>query len=116
MFFIDLTVQSDERFDLAKFMRFVSGEGYDPLDSYFLRELPNLQSRGQYSVQNEAKRPDLISYRFYGTTNYWWIVMLYNNILSVEELIAGTVLEIPSEEDISRLFFRLRPLNQAQNG
>lgn len=114
MFFINLAVVSDERFDLAKFMSFEDGR-FDPLDSYFLRELTNLQSRGQYVVQSEVKRPDLISFRFYGTTEYWWIIMAYNNMLSVEELVTGTVLEIPSEEDISRLFFRLRPLDQAQN-
>lgn len=114
MFFINLAVQSEERFDLAKFLSF-DEDRFDPLDSFFLLELPNLQSRGQYAVQNEVKRPDLISDRFYGTTEYWWIIMAYNSMLSVEELVAGTVLEIPSEEDISKLFFRLRPLDQAQN-
>ena len=114
MFFINLSVKSDERFDLAKFLSFEDNR-FDPLDSFFLREIPKLTSRGQYAVQNEVQRPDLVSFRFYNTTEYWWIIMTFNDLLSVTELTAGKVLDIPSEDDISRLFFRLRPLDQGQN-
>jgi hypothetical protein len=119
-FYINLGIESDERFDLAKFMDYsddqtgASAGRFDPLTSFFLQELPKLRSRGQYVIQNEEFRPDLISFRFFRTTEYWWLIMAYNNMLSVEELTTGTKLEIPSEEAMSKLFFRLRALDQAK--
>lgn len=113
LFYINLAIESDERFDLAKFMDY-DEDRFDPLTSFFLRELPLLQSRGQYAITVEEQRPDLISYKFFGTTEYWWLIMAYNKLLSVEELTTGTVLEIPSEESMSKLFFRLRALDQAK--
>ena len=120
MFFINLEIESDERFDLAKFMDYsddlkgVAAGRFDPLTSFFLRELPKLRSRGQYAIQVEEFRPDQISFKFFGTTEYWWVIMSYNNMLSIEELTTGTILEIPSEESMSQLFFRLRALDQAK--
>ncbi len=121
LFYINLEIESDERFDLAKFMDFsddVKGTAagrFDPLTSFFLRELPLLQSRGQYAIQVEEFRPDQISFKFFGTTEYWWVIMAYNSMLSIEELTTGTILEIPSEESMSQLFFRLRALDQAKD-
>lgn len=120
MFYINLALERDERFALEKFMDYsddltgTSAGRFDPLTSYFLRELPLLQSRGQYVIQNEEQRPDLISFKFFGTAEYWWLIMAYNNMLSIEELATGVVLEIPSEESMSKLFFRLRALDQAK--
>ena len=119
-FFINLALERDERFALEKFMDYSddlkgpSAGRFDPLTSFFLRELPNLQSRGQYAIQVEEFRPDLISFKFFDTTEYWWVIMAYNNLLSIEELTTNTILEIPSEESLSKLFFRLRALDQAK--
>jgi hypothetical protein len=32
-----------------------------------------------YNVKN-GEIPELISYNYYGTTDYWWIVLLFNDI------------------------------------
>ena len=43
------------------------------------------------------KRLDLISYKFYGNVEYWWVIMLVNNILNpFTDLPIGTTLRIPS--------------------
>lgn len=31
----------------------------------------------------DVARPDLISYKIYGTTNYWWFIMWYNGVSDV---------------------------------
>ena len=50
-------------------------------------------------------RPDLLSYAFYGTTSYKWIIMQYNNILDPQqELIAGLMLLMPSVDKVNSAF------------
>lgn len=55
----------------------------------------------------EAKyvgRPDLLSYAFYGTTSYKWIIMQYNDILDPQELVAGLMLLMPTVDKVSSAF------------
>jgi hypothetical protein len=49
-------------------------------------------------------RPDLLSYAFYGTTSYKWIIMQYNDILDPQELIAGLMLLMPTVDKVSSAF------------
>lgn len=110
MFFINPDVESPDRFDLARFMDWKNDDVYDPLDSYFIRRQPELLARTQYAVQNAEHRPDMIAFRVYNNVNFWWLILLYNNLVYSEELEAGDVLILPSEEDISELYFRLKAL------
>lgn len=49
----------------------------------------------------DLMRPHLISYRFYGTVNFWWIIMLVNGISNpLVGMTAGMILKIPSKLDI----------------
>lgn len=52
-----------------------------------------------YTITNAtAGRPDLVSFEFYGTTEYEWIVLQYNNIIDIsEEFVYGKVLRLPSK-------------------
>lgn len=44
------------------------------------------------------KRPDLVSFDFYGTTTLTWLVLQYNNIVDInEEFILGKEISIPSK-------------------
>ena len=38
----------------------------------------------QYKVGN-GERPDQVSYRAYGSVNYWWTILLLNNISNVRD-------------------------------
>lgn len=113
MFYIDTGIKSDERYDMAKFMEYANS-AFDPLTSFFLLELSKLTVRGEYVVLNEEYRPDLISQRFYGTVDFWFIILAYNDLLSPQELVTGTKINLPGEEDINDLFFRLRTFEQRQ--
>jgi hypothetical protein len=64
------------------------------------RELPRADDDLRIKVRdNEAKRPDLISYRIYGKAMYGWLVLEYNNIVDIEtELLAGAEIFLPSEQ------------------
>jgi hypothetical protein len=36
----------------------------------------------EYEIQGN-ERPEVLSYRLYGTKDYWWVVLMVNNILDV---------------------------------
>ena len=46
-------------------------------------------------------RPDLVSYKSYGTVDYWWVILLVNNIDDAfHEIEVGSLLIIPNVLDI----------------
>ena len=55
-----------------------------------------------YNVtESDIQRPDLISYKIYGTTDKWWVIMKYNKISDVwNDLFVGMILEVPSTKNI----------------
>lgn len=49
----------------------------------------------------DLQRPDLISYKIYGTVKYWWIVLTYNGIENpFTGLEIGDLIKIPNILDI----------------
>lgn len=105
-FFINPLLDSDERVDMSRFME--STDGFDPLTSTFLKELKSLKVARKYIVQNEAARPDLVSFRVYSTTQYWWVLLFYNGLTLTDDLVGGTVINCPRLDDIEDLIFSLR--------
>ena len=52
--------------------------------------------------QLDVGRPDLISYKIYGTTNYWWFIMWYNGVGDVwNDLRDMMVIKYPSQNKLS---------------
>lgn len=54
------------------------------------------QDRYMVVPPGEEYRPDLTSYRAFGTVDYWWQIMQANNISDIFDYKAGTNLRIPS--------------------
>ena len=51
--------------------------------------------------QDDLLRPDLISYKIYGTVKFWWLIMFINNIENIfSDLELGLTLQIPNVLDI----------------
>lgn len=109
MYKINLEKEYKVRFDLGKFLPFDGEKGYDILDSEFVRNLSSLPIVGKYIVPfPEVNRVDLISHKIYGSTQYWWILLLYNGFSSVEEVKNGTSLSYPSQISLENLLFSLK--------
>lgn len=106
-FFINLDLISKERFDAGKFFEYV-GDNYDPLTSSFLAQLENLSEFGRYVVAGEDNKPDLVSYRIYGDTQYWWLLLYYNKRLEYTEFATGDIVRYPSLADLENIYFRLK--------
>lgn len=50
---------------------------------------------------SDVMRPWLISYKCYGVTEFWWILMFINNIDNpFTDIVEGMVLTIPNRIDI----------------
>jgi hypothetical protein len=115
MHFINLellnTKDFKERFDLQKFVG-LTEDVYDYLDSYFIDKVAKLPVYGTTFVQIEEARPDLVSYRLYKTTQFWYILMLYNGMVSPFDLVEGQELKYPRIEDIEELYFSLNALQR----
>lgn len=104
MFYVDLETTLIDRFDLAKFLDFTNDGVFDPLNSYLLYQIPRLTAIGTYTIRKEAKRPDLLAYNIYGDTQYWWVLMWYNSLYSVDDLRVGLNINYPGINDIEELY------------
>ena len=105
-FFIDLDKTPKERFDMGRFMEF--SDNYDPLTSSMINDLDTVKSRSVYEVQNAEGRPDLISYRRYGDTQFWWVIALYLNKMDFDDFSVGEVLQTPEIDFLEDFYFRLK--------
>lgn len=106
-FFINLDITTQERFDMSRFMRF-DGDVFDPLASNVISSIKNLESGGQYTVQGHDFRPDAVSDIIYGTSEYWWVLLLYNDKLSFNDLQHGDEITFPSIQALEDMYFRLK--------
>jgi len=55
-----------------------------------------------YRIEEEDfMRPDLISYKIYGSVRYWWVILLVNKVQDpYSELTVGALIQLPSMQDI----------------
>lgn len=109
LFYINLTTDFVKRYDFSKFMNYENDQ-YDILNSYFITRLKKLAIFGQYVVQAQENRPELVSYTIYEDTQYWWILMLYNDLFNFEEFPAGLIINYPSLASLEELYFSLKSL------
>jgi len=112
-FFIDLDNESEKRFEISKFFGYT--DNYDPLTSFLHTEVQTLPAQGFFKVQGQDGRPDLISFEIYNDTQYWWVLMIYNNLQSVEDFVTGLDLKYPSISSMEDLYFGLKLQEQANS-
>ena len=82
---------------------------FDIIDSEFLRKLKSLKKYKTYKVTIEEGRPELVSERIYGLgqTQFWWILMILNELRLPKDLKRGTILRYPTREDLDGLYLGL---------
>lgn len=69
-----------------------------------IRELPPREQHNGYNYQN---RLDLLSHDAYGTVELWWLVGIYNNIISPMDFEINT-LYTPALDDVNVLLEKYR--------
>ena len=99
------TYQSDETYDLAKFMNFVE-DVYDVIDCPFLLKLKELPVQKYYYVKDGYRDIDLISQDAYGTPFFTFFIQYYNDtdkiVLDEEDK-----LNLFASEDLISLFHKM---------
>lgn len=78
---------------------------YNPLSSFEMRHDPSYYR----TSLGDVGRPDLISYKNYGTVRYWWIICLVNQLENpLTDIEMGVILKIPSVLDIYDFYRRYK--------
>lgn len=106
-FFINLASTSSLRFDMSKFILFDT-DVFEPVTSHLWSQIKTLESGGQYIVTGDDYRPDNVSYKIYGTTEFWWVLLIYNDKLSFNDLQHGDELKYPSIQALEDVYFSLK--------
>tara|TARA_B100000700_G_scaffold311500_2_gene393635 strand:+ start:101917 stop:102783 length:867 start_codon:yes stop_codon:yes gene_type:complete len=108
LFYIDINKQTEKRYAPEKLIRYSEKGGvYDILDSHFLAELARMPMAGTYVVVEDEGRPDVIAYKLFGSTEYWWILMAYNNLVIPSQLVAGATIKYPNIQRLETMYGKL---------
>jgi len=111
LFFINLEVESEERYDMAKFLEYT--DNFDPLNTAMFEDIKKLAHGGDFIVTGEEGRPDLVSFKIFGDTQYWWVILLYNAKTNVDAIAEGDRLRFPDLNALEDLFFSLKSRQSA---
>ncbi len=104
--YLDLDKEYKDIFDFARFFDYRSNK-FDVLTSYFIRELKKLRSKGNFTVTFEEEKPELIAEKIYGSTQFDWVIMVYNKLTNIYQIKSGLELNYPSLSDIENLYVNL---------
>ncbi|MGP1493869.1 MAG: hypothetical protein ACTTIS_00765 [Streptobacillus sp.] len=108
-----------DRFDIMKFNAPVNSKFsyFDIIDSEFLRKLKSLKKYKTYKVTVEEGRPELVSERIYGIgqTQFWWILMVLNELRLPKDLKRGLVLRYPTREELEDIYLSLNNDTNSNN-
>ena len=110
-FYLDTAPHRGNRYDLNRFMAYREGM-HDAFDSFFLAELRKLPASGEYTVTTHEQRPDVYSRDIYGKTDYWALLLEYNDVVFLSELKLGATLRYPKLDAIESLYFGLQARRQ----
>lgn len=113
MFILNTEVESKERYDLRKFVETVETVDFfthsienDLNTSWFVQQLNLLPVQGTRPVGAQAEfRPDLLSYDIFKDTQYWELLLLYNNIFDFTDLKSNLTVRYFRISDLENLFF-----------
>lgn len=63
----------------------------------YTRKPPLFTGKDKFMIINKGQeyRPDLVSYRAYGTVDFWWKIMEANQIYDIFDFKAGVTIRIP---------------------
>ena len=68
----------------------------------YKRQAIDLSNNDKYKIINagEEYRPDITSYRAYGTPDFWWYILEANNIFDIFDYKAGKNIRVPAAPDL----------------
>lgn len=113
MYFLNLDSDTDYKFDMSRFMQYTTQ--YDPFWSYLINNIKKIPYTGQYRIDQEEGRAELLSYNLYQTTKLWWFLLLYNDKICPFDLKRGEYIYYPTLNAIDNFYMDLRSLQSTNN-
>lgn len=105
-----MNVKANPRYDLARFCEWNSdADMYDITTSDFVEKLTKLPVAGEIQITVDEERLDNLSYKLYGSTQYWWVLALYNYLPNFKYLRNGMIIRFFSISDLELLTLSLKP-------
>lgn len=124
MRFLNVSHDSDLRYDVPRFADHTENV-VDVLDSYIFEkvrgyyreqvELKNLSVDGIFEVTTQEHRPDLISYEIYEDTQYWWLLMEFNDIIDIFAIVSGVQMKYFKVSELEDIYFSLSSRQRQQD-
>jgi len=108
-------IKTPIRFESSKFFPFSEAGGYDIIRSAFARQLGYIPQVEEVSVGVNEGRVDLIGFDTLGSTQYFWIILMYNGITDVKQLTANTKLRVPSRDALEQLYFTVKSQGNSES-
>ena len=106
-FYFQFDVEMSERFVMEKFTE-PEGDFFDVLNSYFLNTIKDIKRAGEFLVTDQEKRIDVISYMIYGSTQYWWLLLEYNDIIDQSTIKTGDAISFFDLSDLESKYHFLQ--------
>jgi len=92
--------------DMFQFFDTASVDGVQEVDmlAHDLGRVVINHTQPQRTNSGDVHRPDLLSFRVYGTIDMWWLLCWLNGIDDpINGIANGDVVEVPSMDDITRM-------------
>lgn len=105
MFTINSSVKTVKKYSIQKYFEWVpSLQIHDPTTAAIIPLIRNLNIAGTYEHKHQRGRLDMASWVIYQDTQFWRILMIFNDMKSFWDLETGGSLVYPSLADLERLF------------
>jgi hypothetical protein len=111
IFFQNKNNQYSTNIDMAKFISFDEETGRPSiLTSYFITQIRQIKNYEVVSITNELlEAPDFVSFKRYQQNHgYWWVIMIYNNLLDFSELSFGMQIKVPLLSEINKIIANMQ--------
>jgi hypothetical protein len=107
MLFFQNKEQYYTNIDMAKFVDFDEEASGRPsfLTSYVISKIRQIKNYEVVTITNELlEAPDFVSFKKYQQSHsYWWVIMVYNNLLEFSELTFGKQIKVPAITEINQI-------------
>lgn len=103
-------IDTPVRYESSKFFPFSEVGGFDIIRSYFAQQLGFIPEFGDMEIVTNEGRIDLAALDAMGETQYFWLLLMYNGIIDVNELSTGKILKIPDKNKLEELYFRVKSI------
>lgn len=108
MFYFNSGITAPNIYDASKFIEFTN-DGFDILSSYFVNKIKDLEVGGFYITSGDVNRLDLVSYKLYKDTQYWWILLIFNDLIDpFNDVKDGMLLRYPKLSALEELYISLK--------